>query len=142
MQVLDLLEVGFYSLHYKHKRGRDGGRSGGRLGDFQLTEKLQLLALNGRDAAGSLAVEPNTVLMDETGGVHTWWSWYCRAAHSRARIEAITSRPLLLAAVGKVVNHANQTTLFLTPLHGKAEVLKALISNIGAAGDVPLAVEP
>jgi hypothetical protein len=48
-------------------------------------------------------------------------------------MEAITSRPLLLAAVGKAVNHANQTTLYLTPLHGRADVLKRLIANIGAA---------
>ena len=65
--------------------------------------------------------------------VYNWWSWYCRAAHPQARMEAITSRPLLLAAVGKAVNHANQTTLYLTPLHGKAQVLKTLIANIGAA---------
>jgi len=65
--------------------------------------------------------------------VYNWWSWYCRAAHPGARMEAITSRPLLLAAVGKAVNHANQTTLYLTPLHGKAQVLKMLIANIGAA---------
>ena len=49
------------------------------------------------------------------------------------RLEAITSRPLLLAAVGKTASHANQTTLYLTPLHGRADVLKRLIANIGAA---------
>lgn len=65
--------------------------------------------------------------------IYNWWSWYCRAAHPQARMEAITSRPLLLAAVGKAVSHANQTTLHLTPLHGKAQVLKTLIANIGAA---------
>ena len=65
--------------------------------------------------------------------VYNWWSWYCRAAHPGARMEAITSRPLLLAAVGKAASHANQTTLYLTPLHGRAEVLKRLIANIGAA---------
>jgi hypothetical protein len=48
-------------------------------------------------------------------------------------MEAITSRPLLLAAVGKAVSHANQTTLYLTPLHGKATALRSLIANIGAA---------
>ena len=32
--------------------------------------------------------------------VYNWWSWYCRAAKPEARMEAITSRPLLLAAVG------------------------------------------
>jgi hypothetical protein len=35
--------------------------------------------------------------------------------------------------VGKAASHANQTTLYLTPLHGKAQVLKTLIANIGAA---------
>ncbi len=54
-------------------------------------------------------------------------------AHPGARLEAITSRPLLLAAVGKAASHANQTTLYLTPLHGRADVLKRLIANIGAA---------
>jgi Transposase DDE domain len=65
--------------------------------------------------------------------VYNWWSWYCRAAHHGARMEAITSRPLLLAAVGKAASHAGQTTLYLTPLQGKAHALKALIANIGAA---------
>lgn len=26
--------------------------------------------------------------------IYKWWSWYCRAAHPTARMEAITSRPL------------------------------------------------
>jgi len=69
----------------------------------------------------------------QTGGVHTWWSWYCRAAHPTGRLEAITSRPLLLAAVGKAASHANQTTLYLTPLHGLTDILKTLIANIGKA---------
>ena len=38
--------------------------------------------------------------------VYNWWSWYCRAAHPGARLEAITSPPLLLAAVGKATSHA------------------------------------
>ena len=68
--------------------------------------------------------------------IYNWWSWYCRAAHPTGRREAITSRPLLLAAVGKAANHANQTTLYLTPLyltplHGRADVLKLLIAKIG-----------
>ncbi len=40
---------------------------------------------------------------------------------------------LVLAAVGKAVSHANQTTPYLTPLHGRADVLKRLIVNIRAA---------
>ena len=65
--------------------------------------------------------------------VFNWWSWYCRAAHPGGRLEAITSRPLLLATVGKAASHANPTTLYLTPLHGKTKLLKQLIANVGAA---------
>jgi hypothetical protein len=65
--------------------------------------------------------------------VYNWWSWYCRAANPRARMEAITSRPLLLAAVGRAAHSGGQTTLYLTPLHGKANLLKPLIANIRAA---------
>ena len=44
-------------------------------------------------------------------------------ALARAGLEAITSRPLLLAAVGEAASHANQTTLYATSLHGRADVL-------------------
>jgi Transposase DDE domain group 1 len=65
--------------------------------------------------------------------VYNWWTWYCRAANPTAKMEAITSRPLLLAAVGKASSHANQTTLCLTPIHGRTDNVKRLIANIGAA---------
>lgn len=74
--------------------------------------------------------------------VYNWWSWYCRAAHPGGRLEAITSRPLLLAAVGKAATHGNQTTLYLTPMHGRADVLRKLIANVAAAlGHVRQAAE-
>ena len=43
-------------------------------------------------------------------------------------MEAITSRPLLLAAVGRAVKHAGQTFLHLTPMHAAKENLMKLIS--------------
>ena len=48
-------------------------------------------------------------------------------------MEAITNRPLLLAAVGRATNRSGQTTLHLTPLHGKLGSLKSLSANIDAA---------
>jgi hypothetical protein len=65
--------------------------------------------------------------------VYNWWSWYCRAANPGARMEAITSRPLLLSALGTVAHHGGQTTLYLTPINGKTHALKSLIANIYAA---------
>jgi hypothetical protein len=65
--------------------------------------------------------------------VYNWWSWYCRAAKPEARMEAITSRALLLAAVGRATKHAGQTTLYLTPLHAARTTLMLLIANVRAA---------
>ena len=61
---------------------------------------------------------------------YNWWSLYCRAANPRARMEAITSRLLLLAVVGKAASLAGQTTLCLTPMLGKTSILTSLITNI------------
>jgi hypothetical protein len=65
--------------------------------------------------------------------IYNWWSWYCRAAQPGARMEAITSRPLLLAAVGRAVKHAGQTILHLTPMHAAKDNLMKLISNVRKA---------
>ena len=65
--------------------------------------------------------------------IYNWWSWYCRAAKPEARMEAITSRALLLAAVGRATQHAGQTTLYLTPMHAARTTLTTLIANIRAA---------
>jgi len=65
--------------------------------------------------------------------IYNWWSWYCRAAKPDARMEAITSRPLLLAGVGRAVKHAGQCTLYLTAMHAAGKCLISLISNIRQA---------
>jgi hypothetical protein len=48
-------------------------------------------------------------------------------------MEAITSRALLLAGVGRATQHARQTTLYLTPLHAAKTTLMLLVTNIRAA---------
>jgi Transposase DDE domain len=65
--------------------------------------------------------------------IYNWWSWYCRAAKPEARMEAITSRALLLASVGRATKHAGKTTLYLTPMHASRTALMLLIANIRAA---------
>ena len=59
--------------------------------------------------------------------------WYLRAANPQARREALTSRPLLLAAVGRATNSGNQTTLHLTPMHAEVGLIKSMIANVRAA---------
>jgi hypothetical protein len=65
--------------------------------------------------------------------VYNWWRWYCRAAKPDGRMEAITSRPLLLAGVGRAVKHAGQSTLYLTAMHAAGQSLISLITNIRTA---------
>ena len=48
-------------------------------------------------------------------------------------MEAITSRALLLAGVGRAIKHAGQTMLYLTPMHAAKDKLLALIANIRVA---------
>jgi hypothetical protein len=65
--------------------------------------------------------------------VYNWWSWYVRAANPGARREALTSRPLLLAAVGRAATSGGQTTLYLTPMHAEVGLIKSMIANVHAA---------
>lgn len=62
--------------------------------------------------------------------VYNWWSWYVRLAHPKARLEAITSRPLLLAAVGKMTDHAGQKRVLLSITHAAADKVKELVDNV------------
>lgn len=62
--------------------------------------------------------------------VYNWWSWYVRLAHPKTRLEAITSRPKLLSAVGRMTRHAGQKKILLTITHEAASQIKALVANV------------
>lgn len=47
-------------------------------------------------------------------------------------METITSRALLIAGVGRAAKQAEQTSLYLTPMHVARDELVALITNIRA----------
>jgi len=64
------------------------------------------------------------------GLVYNWWSWYSRLAYPESRREAITSRPFLLAGIGRSIQHAGQTFLYLTPIHAAQAKLERGIDNI------------
>lgn len=51
--------------------------------------------------------------------LYNWWSLFVRLAIPRRHAEALTSRPLLLTAVGKQTWHQGQTRLTLTSTHAK-----------------------
>jgi len=59
-----------------------------------------------------------------TALIYNWWSLFVRLANPDQHTEAITSRPLMLYAIGKQTRHAGQTRLTVSSSHseaGKAE---------------------
>jgi hypothetical protein len=64
--------------------------------------------------------------------IYNWWSWDVRLAHPKARLEAITSRPMLLGGVARLTQHAGQSRLLLTLSHAAGDRIKEMIANIRA----------
>lgn len=74
--------------------------------------------------------------------IYNWWSWYVRLAHPKARLEAVTSRPMLLSGVARLTHHAGQARLLLTITHAAGDRIKAMIANIRKGLDHILAGAP
>lgn len=62
--------------------------------------------------------------------VYNWWSLFTGLAIPSRRAEAITSRPLLLHAVGKQTKHAGQTRLTITSSHARASSVHRILSGL------------
>ena len=62
--------------------------------------------------------------------VYNWWSLFTRLSNPNKRAEAITSRPLLLHAIGRKTTHSNQSTLTLTSLHAEATKIQVAMKAV------------
>ena len=62
--------------------------------------------------------------------IYNWWSWYVRLANPKNRMEAITSRPKLLSAVGRMTSHAGQSKILVTVMHESVAQIKQLVANV------------
>ena len=62
--------------------------------------------------------------------VYNWWSLFTRLSTPHKRAEAITSRPLLLHAIGRKTSHSNQSTLTLTSLHAEANKIQTAVKAV------------
>lgn len=62
--------------------------------------------------------------------VYNGWSLFARLANPKARLEAITSRPLLLTGVGRKTSHAGQQHLTIAPVHGKGAKAIDLLTTV------------
>lgn len=64
--------------------------------------------------------------------IYNWWSWYVRLANPKSRLEAKTSRPKLLSAVGRLSTHGRVNKIVLALTHEAAGQIKAMIANVRA----------
>lgn len=64
------------------------------------------------------------------GLIYNWWNLFVRLADPDKHLEAITSRPLLLHAIGKRISHAGQTRMKISSMHGKNKDVKKILSRI------------
>jgi hypothetical protein len=62
--------------------------------------------------------------------VYSWWSLFVRCADPQRAREAITSRPLLLYSVGRIIRSSGQTTLRITSHHAEAAQAQELLTSL------------
>src|SRR5258707_2108343 len=62
--------------------------------------------------------------------VFNWWNLFVRLADPNHHREAITSRPLLLQAIGRQTRHAGRTTLTVTSSHGAHHRARQALTRI------------
>jgi hypothetical protein len=62
--------------------------------------------------------------------IDNWWSLFTRLAEPTRPREALTRRPLLLSAVGRLVRHGGQTILRLTSQHAAAAQAQQLLTGL------------
>jgi Transposase DDE domain len=62
--------------------------------------------------------------------VFNWWNLFVRLADPDHHREAITSRPLLLQAIGQQTSHAGRTTVTITSSYGEHHRARAALTRI------------
>ena len=62
--------------------------------------------------------------------IYNWWTLFVRLIKSDKHLEAITSRPLLLYAVGRQIEHAGQKTIQVTSTHAEFNKVKTALIEV------------
>ena len=67
-----------------------------------------------------------------TALIYNWWSLFVRLTNPDQHTEAVTSRPLMLYAIGKQTRHAGQNRLTISSTHAEAEKVEQCYRWIAA----------
>lgn len=63
--------------------------------------------------------------------IYNWWNVFTRLARPDQHMEAITSRPLLLHAVGRMVSTGRRKIIRLTSTHAMSDHIRRALNRIG-----------
>lgn len=64
--------------------------------------------------------------------IYNWWNLYIRLALPGQHHEAITSRPLMLSSIGRMVKHGDQKKIKITSMHGKTSRLTKAYKHLNS----------
>ena len=62
--------------------------------------------------------------------IYNWWNIFVRLAEPDKHLEAITSRPLLLAGIAERTRHSRQTTLRIASAHSRAQWAERVLTDV------------
>ena len=63
--------------------------------------------------------------------IYNWWNVFTRLAQPDQHMEAVTSRPLLLHAVGRMVSTGRRKIIRLTSTHAMSDRIRQVLNRIG-----------
>ena len=64
--------------------------------------------------------------------IYNWWTLFVRLIEPNYHLEAITSRPLLLHAVGTQIQHAGQKIIQVNSNHGEINKVQKALTDVSA----------
>lgn len=75
-------------------------------------------------------IKTSRIMSRMTAMIYNWWNLFVRLANPDGYQEAITSRPLLLTAIGRLTESGRQKTMYITSQHGWAEKARAILTGV------------
>ena len=77
-------------------------------------------------------IKPTRATARLTAIVANWWNVFCRLADGEKHMEPVTSRPLLLGIVGRIVTSGRKRFMHLTSTHAESSRIRHVLERIGA----------
>ena len=77
-------------------------------------------------------LKPTRAIARLTAIVANWWNVFCRLADGERHLEPVTSRPMLLGIVGRIITSGRKRFMRLTSTHAASGEIRRALERIGA----------